>query len=31
MNLMLLFMDMDKMLGPDLEKGLEKLKIVLEK
>ncbi len=31
MNLMLVFMDMDKMLGPDLEKGLTNLKGVLEK
>jgi len=31
MNLMLLFMDMDEMLGPDLETGLENLKVILEK
>jgi hypothetical protein len=31
MNLMLLFMDMDKMLGKDLEQGLQNLKIILEK
>lgn len=31
MNLMCLFMDMDKMLGPDLEEGLSNLKKVLEK
>ena len=30
MNLMLLFMDMEEMLGPDLQKGLESLKLVLE-
>ena len=30
MNLMLLFMDMDAQMGPDLEKGLENLKTVLE-
>lgn len=30
MNLMLLFMDMEEMLGPDLQKGLESLKSVLE-
>ncbi len=30
MNLMLLFMDMDEMLGPDLEKGLQSLKGNLE-
>jgi len=30
MNLMLLFMDMDEMLGPDLEKGLKSLKDNLE-
>ncbi|MFZ4456913.1 MAG: SRPBCC family protein [Bacteroidales bacterium] len=31
MNLMLLFMDMDKMLGKDLQGGLDNLKAVLEK
>jgi Polyketide cyclase / dehydrase and lipid transport len=31
MNLMCLFMDMDKMLGPDLAKGLDNLKGILEK
>jgi hypothetical protein len=31
MNLMLLFMDMDKMLGKDLDTGLTNLKNVLEK
>lgn len=31
MNLMLLFMDMDKMLGKDLEGGLSNLKGILEK
>jgi uncharacterized protein YndB with AHSA1/START domain len=31
MNLMLLFMDMDKMLGKDLEAGLNNLKGILEK
>lgn len=31
MNLMLLFMDMEKMLGDDLQSGLDKLKIELEK
>jgi hypothetical protein len=31
MNLMLLFMDMEGMLGKDLQSGLEKLKIVMEK
>jgi hypothetical protein len=31
MNLMLLFCDMDKMLGPDLEMGLSNLKSTLEK
>lgn len=31
MNLMLLFMDMDQMLGSDLETGLTNLKTVLEK
>ena len=30
MNLMLYFMDMDEQLGPDLEKGLQNLKILLE-
>lgn len=30
MNLMLLFMDMDEMLGPDLEQGLNSLKGILE-
>jgi hypothetical protein len=31
MNLMLLFMDMDGMLGKDLQQGLDNLKGVLEK
>ena len=31
MNLMCLFMDMDKMVGPDLQKGLDNLKVILEK
>lgn len=31
MNIMLLFMDMDKMLGADLETGLQNLKGILEK
>ncbi|HAP02071.1 MAG TPA: polyketide cyclase [Bacteroidetes bacterium] len=31
MNLMLLFMNMDKMLGDDLQKGLDNLKVVMEK
>jgi len=31
MNLMLLFMSMDKMLGSDLEQGLQQLKLILEK
>lgn len=31
MNIMCLFMDMDEMLGKDLSKGLENLKVVLEK
>ncbi len=31
MNIMILFMDMDKLLGPDLQTGLENLKAVLEK
>ena len=31
MNIMLVFMDMDKMLGSDLETGLQNLKAVLEK
>ena len=31
MNIMLLFMNMDKLLGSDLEKGLANLKTVLEK
>ncbi|MCX6352439.1 MAG: SRPBCC family protein [Bacteroidetes bacterium] len=31
MNLMCLFMDMEKMLGPDLQKGLDNLKVELEK
>lgn len=31
MNLMLLFMDMEEMLGKDLQKGLENLKVELEK
>ncbi|MEZ4909415.1 MAG: SRPBCC family protein [Saprospiraceae bacterium] len=30
MNLMLLFMDFDKMLGGDLQEGLDKLKVVME-
>ena len=30
MNIMLLFMDMDEMLGSDLETGLENLKQLLE-
>lgn len=30
MNMMLLFMDMDKMLGKDLEGGLQKLKKIIE-
>lgn len=30
MNLMLLFMDFDKMLGGDLQQGLDKLKIIME-
>lgn len=30
MNIMMLFMDMEEMLGPDLKKGLENLKEVLE-
>jgi hypothetical protein len=30
MNLMMLFMDMEEMLGPDLQKGLNNLKEVLE-
>lgn len=30
MNIMLLFMDMEEMLGKDLEKGLENLKVELE-
>ena len=30
MNLMLLFMNMEKMLGSDLEEGLANLKVVLE-
>ena len=30
MNIMLLFMDMDKMIGADLETGLNNLKVVLE-
>ena len=31
MNIMGLFMDMDKMLGPDLQKGLDNMKGILEK
>lgn len=31
MNLMMLFMNMEKMLGPDLENGLKNLKTLLEK
>lgn len=31
MNIMLLFMDMENMLGKDLQGGLEQLKVVLEK
>lgn len=31
MNLMLLFMNMEKMVGKDLDKGLQNLKIILEK
>jgi hypothetical protein len=31
MNLMLVFMDMDAMLGKDLQTGLNNLKAVLEK
>lgn len=31
MNVMLLFMNMEKMIGNDLEKGLQNLKIILEK
>ena len=31
MNLMCAFMDMDKMIGGDLQKGLDNLKVVLEK
>lgn len=30
MNIMMLFMDMEEMLGPDLQKGLDNLKVVLE-
>jgi len=30
MNLMMLFMDMETMLAPDLEKGLSSLKAILE-
>lgn len=30
MNLMMLFMDMEKMLAPDLEKGLSSLKAIME-
>jgi hypothetical protein len=30
MNLMLIFMDMEKMLAPDLEKGLSSLKAIME-
>lgn len=30
MNFMMIFMDMDAMLGPDLQKGLDNLKTVLE-
>jgi hypothetical protein len=31
MNMMLLFMDFDAMLGKDLEMGLQNLKVLLEK
>jgi hypothetical protein len=31
MNILCLFMDMDKMLGPDLQSGLNNLKAILEK
>lgn len=31
MNFTCLFMDMDKMIGPDLQKGLDNLKVILEK
>ena len=31
MNLMCLLMDMDKMVGPDLEKGLDNMKTIVEK
>jgi hypothetical protein len=31
MNIMLLFMDMEKMLGDDLQKGLDELKVIQEK
>ena len=31
MNLMLLFMNMDKMIGKDFESGLKNLKTILEK
>ena len=31
MNLMLLFTDMEKMLAPDLQNGLDNLKGILEK
>ena len=31
MNLMLLFMDMEEKIGPDLQKGLQTLKVILEK
>jgi hypothetical protein len=30
MNLMLVFMNMEKMIGNDLEKGLQNLKVILE-
>ena len=31
MNIMLLFMDMEKMIGSDLDSGLSNLKSILEK
>ena len=31
MNLMMLFMDLETMLAPDLENGLNNLKVILEK
>lgn len=31
MNIMMLFMNMDKVVGKDFEEGLVKLKIILEK